>query len=29
MTGWEFVILLDLRLNDWLRVCDHVRVQVE
>ena len=29
MTSWEFLIILVFRLNDWLGVRDHVRVQVE
>lgn len=29
MSSWEFVIMLELRLNDWMGVCDLVRFEVE
>ena len=29
MTRWEFVIMLAFRLNNWLGVRGHIRVQVE
>ena len=29
MTGWEFLIMLEFRLDDMLGVRGHVRVQAE